>query len=66
MYAEGLTASALNKARLAVAVGVHAAEALAALADRPPVLAVLVPRTWYLKPGRARLSDSGRLLASAN
>jgi ABC-type uncharacterized transport system substrate-binding protein len=65
VYAEGLTASALNEARLAVAVGVRAAETLAAFADRPPVLAVLVPRTWYLKTGRARLSDSGRLLASA-
>jgi ABC-type uncharacterized transport system substrate-binding protein len=65
VYAEGLTAAALKEARLAVAVGVRAAETLAAFADRPPVLAVLVPRTWYLKTGRARLSDSGRLLASA-
>jgi hypothetical protein len=65
VYAEGLTAPALNEARLAVAVGVRAAETLAALEDRPPVLAVLVPRTWYLKTGRARLSDSGRFLASA-
>jgi putative ABC transport system substrate-binding protein len=65
VYADHLTADSLNEARLAVGVGVHAAEALAARADRPPVLAVLVPRAWYLKTGRARLSDGGRRVASA-
>jgi putative tryptophan/tyrosine transport system substrate-binding protein len=39
---------------------VRAAEALAALPLRTPVLAVLVPRAWYEKSGRARLSDGGR------
>jgi len=56
-YAEGLTAPALNEARLVVAVGVRAAESLAALPARPPVLVVLVPRAWYIKTGRPRLSD---------
>lgn len=65
VYADSLTADSLNEARVAVGVGVRAAEALAALADRPPVLAVLVPRAWYLKTGRARLSDGGRRVASA-
>ena len=65
VYAEGLSASALNEARLLVAVGVRAAESLAALPLRTPVLAVLVPRAWYEKTGRTRLSDSGRRAASA-
>ena len=65
VYAEGLTAPSLNEARLAVAVGVRAAESLAALPQRMPVLAVLVPRTWYIKTGRARLGDGGRRNASA-
>jgi ABC-type uncharacterized transport system substrate-binding protein len=65
VYADNLTADSLNEARVAVGVGVRAAEALAALADRQPVLAVLVPRAWYLKTGRARLSDDGRRVASA-
>ncbi|HEX7971332.1 MAG TPA: hypothetical protein VF501_03825 [Thiobacillus sp.] len=46
VYAADLTASSLSEARLAVAVGVRAAESLAALPARPPVLAVLVPRAW--------------------
>lgn len=65
IYADGLTASSLGEARLAVAVGVRAAEALAAVPARPPVLAVLVPRAWYVKTGRARLSDGGRRSVSA-
>ena len=65
IYAEGLTAASLNEARLAVAVGVGAAEALAALPERPPVLAILVPRAWYLKTGRARLSSGSRRAQSA-
>lgn len=65
VYARDLGASSLNEARLAVAVGVRAAESIAALADRPPVLAVLVPRAWYVRTGRARLTDNGRRAASA-
>jgi hypothetical protein len=65
VYAEGLTDAALGDARLAVAVGVRAAESLANLPVRPPVLAVLVPRAWYLKSGRALLSDGGRRSVSA-
>lgn len=59
MYAAGLTAAALNDTRLAVAVGVRAAESLAALPNRPPVLALLVPRAWYVKTGRVRLTAGG-------
>ncbi|MCL5061014.1 MAG: hypothetical protein M1449_11415 [Candidatus Thermoplasmatota archaeon] len=58
-------AAALSETRLAVAVGVRAAESLAALPLRTPLLAVLVPRIWYVKTGRARLSDGGRRGASA-
>ncbi|MDP2030538.1 MAG: ABC transporter substrate binding protein [Thiobacillus sp.] len=65
MYAGGVTSAALKEARLAVAVGVLAADALAVLPSPPPVLAVLVPRAWYLKSGRARLTDGGHRLASA-
>ncbi len=65
IYAERLTPAALADARLAVAVGVGAAEALAALPERPPVLAILVPRAWYLKSGRARLGAGGRRGVSA-
>ena len=65
VYAERLNAVSLNESRLAVAVGVRAAESLAALSDRPPVLAVLVPRAWYVKTGRTRLSDGGGRSASA-
>jgi hypothetical protein len=65
VYADGLTALSLNEPRLAVAVGVRAAESLAALPQQPPVLAVLVPRAWYIKIGRARLGDGGRRNASA-
>ncbi|HEX7972448.1 MAG TPA: ABC transporter substrate binding protein [Thiobacillus sp.] len=54
----------MSEARLAVAVGVRAAESLAAIPARPPVLAVLVPRAWYARSGRARLSD-GRHSVSA-
>lgn len=64
VYADGLTPAALNDARLVVAVGVGAAEALAALPVRPPVLAILVPRTWYLKSGRAQLASNRRPLSA--
>ena len=33
-------------------------------ADRPPVLAVLVPRAWYIKTGRPRLGDGGRSVSA--
>lgn len=65
VYSANLTAAALSEPRLIVAVGVRAAESLAALPLRTPLLAVLVPRTWYVKSGRARLSDGGRRVASA-
>lgn len=65
VYADRLTASALEESSLAVAVGVRAAESLAGLPLRIPLLAVLVPRAWYVKTGRARLSDNSRRVASA-
>lgn len=65
VYADGLTPGLLNEARVVVAVGVRAAESLSALPSRTPVLAVLVPRTWFLKSGRARLADGGRRAVSA-
>jgi hypothetical protein len=63
--AEALTASSMEGVQLAVAVGVHAAESLAALPGRTPVLAVLVPRAWYVRTGRARLGEGGRRSVSA-
>jgi ABC-type uncharacterized transport system substrate-binding protein len=65
LYAGRLPPVALADARLAVAVGVSAAEALAAQPERPPVLTILVPRAWYLKTGRMRLSADGRHSVSA-
>ena len=65
IYADGLTATPLHEARLVVAVGVRAAETLAALSGRTPVLAVLVPRAWYAKSGRTRLTEGGRRNVSA-
>jgi ABC-type uncharacterized transport system substrate-binding protein len=56
---------AMDDARLVVAVGVRAAESVAARANHPPVLAVLVPRAWYLKGGRSRLGGEARRQASA-
>jgi ABC-type uncharacterized transport system substrate-binding protein len=44
---------------------VRAAESLAVLPYRSPVLAVLVPRAWYAKTGRLRLTEGGRRSASA-
>ncbi len=54
IYAGAATDAALN-ARLVVAVGVRAAESVADLAGRTPVLVVLVPKEWYQKTGRQRL-----------
>lgn len=65
MYAGNLAAPALNEARLVIVVGVRAAESLAALPVRPPVLAVLVPRAWYARTEGARLGDGGRRGGSA-
>jgi len=65
LYADKLTAPALEGASLVIAVGVRAAEALASHPNQSPVLTVLVPRAWYLKTGRSRLSDSGRRNVSA-
>lgn len=65
MYADGLSAGSLNDARLVVVVGVRAAELVSALPGRSTVLAVLVPRAWFHKYGRARLLDSGRRVVSA-
>jgi ABC-type uncharacterized transport system substrate-binding protein len=64
-YAQDLTTNALDGAQLAVTVGVRAAESVANLPVRTPVLAVLVPRSWYGKTGRPRLSDGGRRSVSA-
>ncbi len=50
---------------LTLAVGVLAAEAVADAATRAPVLAVLVPRSWFVKGGRTRLVDGGRRNVSA-
>jgi hypothetical protein len=65
LYAGKLAATALEDARLVVAVGVRAAESLAAVPGRPPVLALLVPRAWYLNAGRDRLREGGHYSASA-
>lgn len=64
-YAAALPARSLGDAKLAVAVGVGAADAVAAQPGRTPVLAVLVPRVWYQKTGQARLADTGRRAVSA-
>lgn len=63
VYADNL-AGLPGDARLLVAVGTTAAEALARARGRVPVLAVLVPRAWYVKSGQQQLSE-GRRAASA-
>ena len=65
LYAEDLSAPMLGGAQLVVAVGVRATEAVAALPIRTPVLAAMVPRTWYLKAGRVQLAEGGRREFSA-
>ena len=60
VYADTLSAPLLAGAQVVVAVGVRATEAVAALPIRTPVLAAMVPRTWYLRSGRVLLADSGR------
>jgi hypothetical protein len=64
-YAAALSARSLGDAKLAVAVGVGATDAVAAQPGRTPALAVLVPRAWYQKTGQARLADNGRRAVSA-
>ncbi len=63
-YAAALSPQAIANVRVVLAVGVAAAEAVADLPNRTPVLAVLVPSTWYRKTGRARLSEGGRLASA--
>jgi ABC-type uncharacterized transport system substrate-binding protein len=63
VYADKLAALP-DDARLLVAVGTSAAEALASAPGRTPVLAVLVPRAWYLKSGQQRLSDGHRAVSA--
>lgn len=65
VYASALSPAALADARMVIAVGVRAAESVAAQALRQPALAVLVPRTWFLKTGRAQLGEGGRRSVSA-
>lgn len=60
VYADSVSASSLSGANLIVTIGVRAVEAVAALPIRTPVLAAMVPRTWYLKTGKSLLADSGR------
>lgn len=64
LYADDLTPAALASSRLAVAVGVAGAESLAALPVRMPVLAVLVPRQWYLGRGQSLLAQGGRSVSA--
>lgn len=64
LYANDATEAALN-VRLVVAVGVRAAESVAKIPGRSPVLVVLVPRDWYQKTGRQRLLANARRSVSA-
>lgn len=65
VYAQSLDTSALSDARLVVTVGVRAAESIATQPVRHPILAVLVPRAWYLESGRAELNGGGKRAVSA-
>lgn len=47
--------------KLAIAIGVKAAERLSSRTDRVATLAVLVPRDWYQKNGRGILAEGGRI-----
>ncbi len=64
VYADALPAAIPADARMLVAVGTTAAEALAVVPGRQPVLAVLVPRAWYARTGQARLSDGRRAVSA--
>lgn len=50
----------MNDVKLVLAVGVKAAESASTQIERTPMLAVLVPRDWYLKSGRSVLSENDR------
>lgn len=65
VYADGLSAPMIAGAQLVLTIGVRAAEAVAGLPMRAAVLAALVPRQWYLKTGKALLSEGGRRELSA-
>lgn len=64
IYAEA-PGEAATGARLLIAVGVRAAESVANLRGKTPVLAALVPREWYRKSGRQRLQGAERRPVSA-
>lgn len=51
--------------RVIVSLGVEASERVASQSWRVPIIAVLVPRQWYLDGGRDLLTDAGRRQASA-
>lgn len=65
VYADTLAQVQWGDTRWVVTVGVRASDVYAATASRAAVLAVLVPRDWYLKSGRERLADEGRRNVSA-
>lgn len=64
LYADAPSEAAQN-ARLIVTVGVRAAEFVAGVGGKTPLLAVLVPKSWYLKTGRPLLTGNGRRVVSA-
>lgn len=64
LYPGSATENALNT-RLIVAVGVRAVELVARLGGNTPLLAVLVPKAWYLKTGRPLLTGNARRAVSA-
>ncbi len=64
-YAKGLAGRLPDSSQLIIVVGVAAAEAVAETTSRTPTLAVLVPRGWYARTGRAALADGGRRSVSA-
>lgn len=49
-----------TSARLVISVGVRAAEVVAEKSTKTPVIAVLVPRDWYIHGGQARLAADQR------
>ena len=55
---------ALSEARLVLSVGVKATERIADHAGKTPVIAVLVPKDWYQKSGRALLVEGARSAAA--
>lgn len=65
VYAGSVSAASLQGATLVVTIGVRAVEAVAALPVRPPVLAAMVPRAWFLNTGKTLLAEGGRRDVSA-